>query len=128
VEYAPDKNVSVKKSEQLYAVYKKDFDEAVAAGGDLDSIAKSMFNIDKGLRIRFGKGYVEAYSASIENGVVSIVGTGNPKKEFSTSSDKDLRSYDLKNPEQRYNFIRLVNPMKDLQVREMSQQLGTLVN
>lgn len=128
VEYAPDKNVSVKKSEQLYAVYKKDFDEAVAAGGDLDSVAKSMFNIDKGLRIRFGKGYVEAYSASIENGVVSIVGTGNPKKEFSTSSDKDLRSYDLKNPEQRYNFIRLVNPMKDLQVREMSQQLGTLVN
>ena len=128
VEYAPDKKVSVQKSEQLYNVYKKDFDTAVAAGGDLSSVAKSLFNIDKGLRIRHGKGVVEAYSATIENGVVSIAATGVPKKQSNTSPDTDLRTYDLKIPEQRYNFIRLVNPMKDLQAREMSQQLATLVN
>lgn len=128
VEYAPDKKVSVQKSEQLYNVYKKDFDTAVAAGGDLSSVAKSLFNIDKGLRIRHKTGYVEAYSATIENGVVSITATGNPKRESTTSPDTDLRTYDLKIPEQRYNFIRLVNPMKELQAREMSQQLATLVN
>ena len=128
VEYAPDKKVSVQKSEQLYDVYKKDFDTAVAAGGDLSSVAKSLFNIDKGLRIRHKTGYVEAYSATIENGVVSITATGNPKKESTTSPDTDKRTYDLKIPEQRYNFIRLVNPMKELQAREMSQQLATLVN
>jgi len=128
VEYAPDKKVSVQKSEQLYNVYKKDFDTAVAAGGDLSSVAKSLFNIDKGLRIRHGKGVVEAYSANIENGVVSITATGVPKKQSNTSPDTDIRTYDLKIPEQRYNFIRLVNPMKELQAREMSQQLATLVN
>ena len=128
VEYAPDKKVSVQKSEQLYNVYKKDFDTAVAAGGDLSSVAKSLFNIDKGLRIRHKTGYVEAYSATIENGVVSITATGNPKRESTTAPDTDKRTYDLKIPEQRYNFIRLVNPMKELQAREMSQQLATLVN
>ena len=128
VEYAPDKKVSVQKSEQLYNVYKKDFDTAVAAGGDLSSVAKSLFNIDKGLRIRHKTGYVEAYSANIENGVVRIVATGNPKKASVTAEDTDIRTYDLKIPEQRYNFIRLVNPMKELQAREMSQQLATLVN
>ena len=128
VEYAPDKKVSVQKSEQLYNVYKIDFDTAVAAGGDLSSVAKSLFNIDKGLRIRHKTGYVEAYSATIENGVVSITATGNPKRESTTAPDTDKRTYDLKIPEQRYNFIRLVNPMKELQAREMSQQLATLVN
>jgi len=87
-----------------------------------------LFHIDKGLRIRHKTGYVEAYGATIENGVVRIVATGNPKKESVTSVDTDIRTYDLRNPDQRYNFIRLVNPMKELQAKEMSRQLATLVN
>lgn len=128
VEYAPDKKITQLRSEQLYNSYKKDFDTAVAAGGDLDSVAKGLFHIDKGLRIRHKMGYVESYDATIENGVVRIVATGNPKKESATSVDTDIRTYDLKNPDQRYNFIRAVNPMKDLQAKEMARQLATLVN